>query len=60
MEQTDRELALRWWDRKSTEEKIELLNNSDFPQRYSMKLTGREIEWVWRNQPHNDVTFKSE
>ncbi len=55
MEHTDRELALRWWSRKPTQEKIELtkqvkisIKNRDFKT-----LTGNEIEWIWRNQPYN-------
>jgi hypothetical protein len=53
MELTDRELALRWWNRKSTQEKTELAKKATFPERDFSTLTGREIEWIWRNQPHN-------
>ena len=55
MDLTDRELALRWWNRKSIQEKIEVakqtkisIENRDFNT-----LTGNEIEWVWRNQLYN-------
>jgi hypothetical protein len=53
MELTDRELAIRWWNRKSTQEKTELAKKATFPERNFTTLTGREIEWIWRNQPHN-------
>lgn len=53
MELSDRELALRWWKRKTTEEKIEFAEKATFPSRNAETLTGREIEWIWRNQPHN-------
>lgn len=57
MELTDRELALRWWNKKSTTEKIELAKKvtlkATFPERDFTTLTGREIEWIWRNQLYN-------
>lgn len=55
MELTDRELAMRWWNRKSDEEKTEALKSvgDALLQRDPNTLTGREIEWVWRNQPYN-------
>jgi len=51
----DRELALRWWNRKSTQEKTELAKQAKIPVkgRYHNTLTGNEIEWIWRNQPCN-------
>lgn len=53
MELTDRELSLRWWNRKSINEKIELAKKATFPEIYFSGLTDREIEWIWKNQPHN-------
>lgn len=57
MELTDRELALRWWRRKTIQEKKELMDQVKFPIsiRHHLTLTGNEIEWIWRNQPYNDV-----
>lgn len=54
-ELTDRELAMRWWNRKSDIEKTQVLKlvDNDLLQRNPNSLTGSEIEWVWRNQPHN-------
>jgi len=43
MEVTDRELALRCWNRKSTQEKTELAKKAIFPERDFSTLTGREI-----------------
>lgn len=53
MELTDRELAIRWWNRKTATEKIELAKQSKFPWDNIESLTGNEIEWIWRNQPYN-------
>lgn len=50
MELSDRELALRWWKRKSLKEKDEFCSEIS---RKPETLTGREIEWIWRNQAHN-------
>jgi hypothetical protein len=46
MELTDRELALRWWNRKSIQRKAELAKLSKFPieNRDFNRLTGNEIE----------------
>lgn len=57
MEHTDRGLALRWWERKTIEERKELakLAKLQFEHRDFRTLTGSEIEWIWRNQPHNRV-----
>jgi len=55
MELTDRELALRWWNRKSTQEKTELAKKATFPERDLRTLTGNEIEWIWRNQLYNSI-----
>jgi hypothetical protein len=55
MELTDRELALRWWNRKNIQERTELAKQAKFPVEgidYNT-LTGNEIEWIWRNQPYN-------
>jgi len=55
MELTDRELALRWWNRKPIQEKTELAKQAKFSieNRDYNTLTGSEIEWIWRNQPYN-------
>lgn len=53
MELTDRELAIRWWIRKSTIEKLELAKQAKFPRDNFETLTENEMEWIWRNQPHN-------
>lgn len=55
MELTDRELALRWWNRKSIQEKDEVAKQAKFAteNRDYTRLTGNEIEWIWRNQPYN-------
>ena len=53
MELKYRELAIRWWNRKSTQEKTELAKKAKFPKRDFSALTGLEIEWIWKNQPHN-------
>jgi hypothetical protein len=55
MELTDRELALRWWNRKSIQERTELakLAKLEIEDRNFKTLTGNEIEWIWRNQPYN-------
>ncbi len=52
---TDRELALNWWERKSIQEKSELVKQAKIQienRRYN-SLTGNEIEWIWKNQPYN-------
>ena len=53
MDLTDRELAIRWWSRKSITEKKEFAKRSRFPRENFESLTGNEIEWIWRNQPYN-------
>lgn len=55
MELTDRELSLRWWNRKCIKEKNEFAKQTKFPieNRDYNTLTGDEIEWIWRNQPYN-------
>jgi hypothetical protein len=55
MELTDRELSLKWWNRKSIQEIIELAKQAKFQieNRDIKTLTGNEIEWIWRNQPYN-------
>ena len=50
MELTDRELAVRWWNRKSTTEKVEELKKSGLKREDVNKLSESEMEWVWRNQ----------
>ena len=52
MELTDRELAIRWWGRRTTEEKQELVKQAQIPRENIDSFTGREIEWIWRNQPY--------
>lgn len=55
MKVTDRELALRWWNKKSIQEKNELAKQAKFQieNRNFKTLTGNEIEWIWRNQQYN-------
>ncbi len=50
MELTDRELAVRWWNRKTTTEKIEELKKSGLIREGVNALTESEKEWIWRNQ----------
>ena len=50
MELTDRELAIRWWDRRTSEEKLELTKELKIPRTNLDSLTGSEIEYVWRKQ----------
>ena len=49
MELNDRDLALRWWGRRTTQEKI-ILTNNKFSKIQLSQLTGLEIEIVWRKQ----------
>jgi len=55
MDLKDRELAIRWWNRKTNQERIEISKQTKFSveNRDYNTLTGNEIEWVFRNQPHN-------
>ena len=53
MELTDRELAVRWWNRISTIEKNEALVNVSLVIVDINKISTLEIEYVWRNQPYN-------
>ena len=55
MELTDRELALRWWNRKSIQERTELAKQAKFPveNREHNTLTYCEIEWFWRRRAFN-------
>jgi hypothetical protein len=55
MELTDRELALRWWNRKSIQERARLVKQAKFSIEGSdlTTLSSSEIEWIWRNQPYN-------
>ncbi len=50
MELTDRELAVRWWNRKSTIEKVEELKKAGLKREDVNKLSESEMEWIWRNQ----------
>lgn len=57
MELTDRELAVRWWNRKSTTEKDEELKkdaNKPIKERIAalkeLEMSESEMEWIWRNQ----------
>lgn len=50
MELTDRELAIRWWTRKSNTEKWELLYSLNIYRERISSLTGFEIENIWRKQ----------
>ena len=55
MELKDRELALRWWNRKSDKEKIEFAIKAKFKidNKDLKTFTCNEIELIWRNQPYN-------
>jgi hypothetical protein len=55
MELTDRELALRWWNRKTIQERTEFAKQAKFQVEGSdfKTLTGSEIDWIWRDQPYN-------
>jgi len=55
MELTDSELAIRWWKRKSSEEKVELLKLVKIQNYNFDSLTNNQIEWIWRNQPYNKL-----
>lgn len=46
-----RELALRWWMRRSTQDKIELAKYTKISteNRDYTTLTGNEIEFIWNN-----------
>jgi hypothetical protein len=50
MELTDRELAVRWSNRKSTIEKVEELKKAGLKKEDVNKLSESEMEWIWRNQ----------
>ena len=50
MELTDRELAVRWWNRKSTIEKVEELKKAGLKREDVKKVSESEMEWIWRNQ----------
>lgn len=52
---TDRELAMRWWERKTDDEKIKLSKEAKYPRSNFTSFTGNEIEYIWRNQPYNQV-----
>lgn len=54
MELKDRELAIRWWKRRTLPEQVILLEESGLHRR-TEKLTDREIEYIWINQPHNCI-----
>lgn len=53
MELTDRELAIRWFNQKTDAEKAKLAMEAKFPRPNYSTLTGSEIEYIWRNQKHN-------
>lgn len=50
MTMSNRELAIKWWNGKTTEEKIELEKKVKYPRDNYKSLTGREIEDIWRNE----------
>ena len=54
MELTDRELSIRWWNRLSPKEKEEHLKRCRIERKSVTHVTGREIEYIWRSQPHNN------
>ena len=50
----DRELAIRWWSRRTKDEKKENLERCKIKRDNLNSLTGSEIEHIWKTQPHND------
>ena len=50
MELTDRELAIRWWDRLKASEKREHANKHNLPYR---RITLKTIYFIWKSQDHN-------
>jgi len=49
MELTDRELAVRWFDRKSTTEKEQEIEKAGLSIKIE-NLTDSDKEWIWRKQ----------
>lgn len=47
---TDRELAIRWWNRKSKEDKLDLIDKVGLKLRTNEALTLLGIEHIWRSQ----------
>ena len=49
MELTDRELAVRWFDRKSTTEKIKEIKKAGLTLKIE-QIYNSDKEWIWRKQ----------
>lgn len=49
MELTDREFAVRWFDRKSTTEKEQEIEKAGLSIKIE-NLTDSDKEWIWRKQ----------
>lgn len=49
MELTDRELAVRWFNRKSTSEKEQEIKKAGLAIKIE-NLTDSDKEWIWRKQ----------
>ena len=48
MELKDRELAIRWWNRRDKDKQIEILISQNVRNRTLESLTGSEIEYIWK------------
>ncbi len=46
---SDPELAVRWWSRKESSEKQELLNKY-LPKHSSDDMSSQDIYWLWKKQ----------
>ena len=49
MELTDKELAVRWFDRKTISEKEQLIKKTGLSIKIQ-NLTDSDKEWIWRKQ----------
>ena len=49
MELTDKELAVRWFDRKTISEKEQLIKKTGLSIKIE-NLTDSDKEWIWRKQ----------
>lgn len=49
------ESAMKWWQEKTKEERLELIKDTVFAKRKLVTLTGHEIIWLYRNQIKKNV-----
>lgn len=47
MELTDKEIAVRWWDRRNTQEQYELLNKYLWRNDFN-NLSNDDKYWIWK------------